>query len=798
MPGFDLKRVEYEQLRRDLDSLWETQVPDMLVGMRDDGRLVAVSTDAPEFTMQYMHTCAKNLAGYLKSIGLETSPHPKPLAEVERYFIDIKRRTATKVDEETCLPSVRGEMKELPAFSEALLHLHEAQDTLINSEVVKKGIYLLSFSVEQFYKSDQIDNPKSLKAAFEFITSIIQSDFYKADGSQEQLRQTIENMPDSLFKKMLLAGINIDPNQSKTDKPFDTSTFLSLAYQLDDGDRESFLKVYGESDNIQEMIIALESCQRLRQHNCQFSFLILLQGIKKYPEEAKSYIEARVSGNTIENQLAANPLLRKCLIAHAGFGDVPPEAEKYLTTENLWHNPQIFDQIEPLHEFKNLYFSLNKVNLSPEFLLFALADNQVTPELINSMSGFMSRKLRKGLTSAGKNGSAVSFVSSVVDGGNGLTPSTITISTCHELKRYLNKEMAGYESDIKKDHLEGILEAVAKKEMLTLNSMMPHYRAAIQKAAEEAFPEIGDREKREELQMLFFSWAGACQERRGEEHLLSYKVELQADLKKLQRQFAMVFLQPLSSELKQLEPLIEASRTLEKFKESIEQGLSFQKPERMKFISTQLEGYALIPGQRTIANPHCGFSAIAMMTGDSPDEVRTKIAKAAEDIQIVMDSGDSSKITGDKNYRERVRIAAQNQFYVNTGFLPKDRAKFVKAALQEAQQDKSPQNYWLNPEDICFAAVAYNAPVFLFTPAGPDQKQLGCLFSTAEGDFVECCSVDDFEECKQLAQMGGALALVNVGHPFNSSLVDHHFYSWQPATCFIRAATVRSVEFWQK
>ncbi len=767
MPRFDPNTVSLAQIKQDLEQLRKDEAPDVLVGLNNEGRLVQIAYDEGRCTRSEYTKYSDNLSAYLQLKASTGYLYPQQLQAIEYYLQQISERDVTTVEPnfstlpaqakpeqpsaiteevETVKPNLsmqtnQPELEQSFAITEELQTLNEVHKIIVERHgIYVSSLYLLKV-VNKLNDAGQLDNHECLKKAYLLITAIIHSDYYKSDqNTLEKIKDTIDKIPESFFKKLLHAGMSADTSATM-------ATLVAKAFTLEPAEAEAFEQIYGKSDNIQEMKATLETCQHLKEQGCYFPLPVLLPGIRKNPGKALQLATHPFGKSSADSRHATNSLLRRCLLIHANLGDTSKEAERYLTTINLWHNPQILDQIPPLHKYRDLYAALNRKSLSPDTLLFALADNQMTPEVVECLNHLSIYELKKIHNKATQ--STIMLVSKVVD-DDGALPTTATIKACSDIQRYINDKMTSDEKDVKRERMEKLLENVGHNIMCQIPAIN-----LVEQVAGELFTESEDDKKSAELKEHLLAWAKACQNQRDRDHFATYNQNQQALLIKARRHMAIITLQSLSKELKDIEPLVTVSRTLENLTEGLEYNIKAQSPEQLNFIAQQLREFGLKPGQRTISNADCGFAAMALMTGESPHQVRTAAAQAAKDLHTFLQTADLTTIEGDEDYKKRIEQGAgffkDFQLYKQGLLSPEERANYLKADIQEAQTSQDPENYWLNPEDLPYIAIAYNTPVFLFTPDSPYSESLQCTYATPEGELIECNTEGQYQTCINLA-----------------------------------------------
>lgn len=546
--------------------------------------------------------------------------------------------------------------------------------------------------------------------------------------------------------------------------------------RMNPDDLQVFMRVFGDSQDTRHMEQSLEACRYLYNLGCNFPFEFLLQGMRRYPEEVRKIAEYRPGNYAASNRAIAEPFMRQCVLDYANFRTPSKEAEKFLTTINLWHQPDLLEQVEPLHHMNNLYTALKGKPLDADQLLFALADNKMTPLAIKRLYKFPSvQALADSQIEAAKNPD-IRLIANSVD-GSGQYPSPEAIRVCMNVARYASGAMGedGYLEN--KESIDRAMDAISYSWVPEYLGNPPLLQRFIRNVIKGPLSDDNVRY----LSWALDRWYQASKNGQGGEFMMSLHPNARADLRYLYDQLAFANLQKFSEQLLQLEPLISGSAHVQNFKENIEMGMGFFSKGHQDKVGKKFHHLGLKPGQRTIPDNNCGYYAIAMMTGDAPMDVRKKAQKAAQDMDSYLKNGDLRGVKGDEAYRQRVKKAAESfkeKSWIEGLKEPKDRLHFVGTDPLTVDFSKDPKlnqsDYWMTDEDRQYIAVAYGRPVFPLAEVDEGNQSFG-KYITAEGELKYTLDGDDFYE-EGLAVLKRSkpepLAMINLGH--------FRFAHWMP------------------
>lgn len=655
----------------------------------------------------------------------------------------------------------------------------------------------------------KLDHPELLDFIDQILEKMTGSQEYKQNPKyHDQINQVARTLPETEFRRRILQKLGQQPpvalppshSPSKTSPsatpvtrteqslappikqtspapqpaPGDSDALKRIAqkYQLSDLQLQTVLNVFGEPLNEDEVETALNACSYLYQQGSPFPLEFLLWGMRQYPDDAMRISSYQPGNDRATNKKIAEPFLRQCVLDYAKLNNASNEAKNNLTTINLWHQPDLLNQVQAMHQMNDLHRALYGVPMKPDQMVFALADNKLTPPEISRLQPFLpAQPLVDGQGQAAGHPD-IQCIARAIDGSE-KQPSPKAISVCKDVARYVSGNMDEDEYLRKKADIDRAMGEVSY-------SWVPNYlenQELLHRFIGNTLKSVNDQ-KIQYLARAMTNWYHASRNGKGVEFIESLSTPVRNDLRIVFDRLAFANLQNFGRDLQTFEPFVSGAIAVHNFKEDLELSQGFMGKGRQDKVAARFRELGVKPGQRTIADGNCGFAAIGIMTGDSPMEVRARTRQAALDMQDYMDHKNLDRIKGDPAYRQRVRKAVESfaeKSWIEGLDQPGNRAKIV--GLNPTETDFSRKDnpkvkgkplaqpdLWLSDEDLQLIAVAYGRPVIPLAEVD-DGNQLFGKYVSAEGELKYVFD-DNFYEEGQAAlkqQHPAPLTIMNLG-----------------------------------
>ncbi|MGI9277175.1 MAG: hypothetical protein ACR2PT_20305 [Endozoicomonas sp.] len=525
-------------------------------------------------------------------------------------------------------------------------------------------------------------------------------------------------------------------------------------------------QVFDHGQTIAEIETAVGACAYLGRQGCQLPFGFLLEGMARYPDDARSLVKHKPGEDPAFDKTIADNFLRKCVLGYARFGPCPPETERYLTTINLWHEPDLLDKIQPIHQWNDAYTAINGQSLSPDLMVYALSAQKMSPKTVGRINALPASGVLQDAQNRAARHPDINRIAQTID-GSGQYPSSAAVKVCKDVALYASGKMTEATYNREKEHIDKALDAISY-------SWVPNYlnnQTLLYEFIGNTLQLPPHHRDIPRLAQWLEGWHRAREAGQGVEFFNSLAPGARQDLRKVYDHLALANLQNFSQNLLQLEPFISGAVQLEYLKNDIEISRNFKGKAHQDMLAERYQDVLLRPGQRTIADGNCGFAAIAMLTGDSPQQVRNKARQAALDMQSYMDNGNLDQIRGDDAYKKRVKIAAlsfQQNVWIEGLDNPGKRAGVVGLDPTKIDLSKDtrfqPEAYWMTDEDQQYLAVAYGRPVFPFAEVDEGNRHFA-KYVSADGELKYCLDDKVYKEGLVILRQKkpAPLALINMG-----------------------------------
>ncbi|MET4755021.1 hypothetical protein, partial [Endozoicomonas sp. NE40] len=517
--------------------------------------------------------------------------------------------------------------------------------------------------------------------------------------------------------------------------PLSPAAQVAQNYALNPEQLAAFNNVYGQSENIREMETALTACSLFYQSGSDMPLDFLLNVMKENPEAANRFADIEAD-TPFEFKQQAEDLFRQCVLKYAGLTNASDNINKSLTTINLWHNPSIENQLVALKKLDMAHNAINGGSMGDDTLVFALADQQMDPAKIEEI---LELPTLINLLDKQKEAADNPNIKAIAQRTDGIDthPSSKVLCICQDVARYVVGNMPQAEVYRKSESISQALDAVSYNWLTTHINNDQKLRQFISKTT-------GLLETSGGVSAFADSLKGWYHSRQPGQYFSSLPVVTQKILRRIYDQIAITELESFSDQLRDLEPLPAVASHLESFKNGIQSSQDFVNPQQLDAVAQRFENLGLKPGPRTMGDGNCGFASIALLTGDSPKQVRARARQVALDMQSYIDNQDTDQIEGDIAYKRRIETAVrsyQDNAWVEGLQSPGERAEIV--GLDPTEVDLSlkekygPEAFWMDYADCQYLSVAYNRPVFTLAEVDEGGRHFA-KYTTAEGELKYC------------------------------------------------------------
>ena len=595
-----------------------------------------------------------------------------------------------------------------------------------------------------------IKNEHFIRKAEEIAQQLAQNPAYRNSAHlQVHTQHIIKECPEGPYKEALKQCLVANPPYQGTPEltePVNAQQDpLAAKYHLTRAEAGTFRNVYGnthESNEVQNVLKYWEDCKKL---DTGMPFEYILRTAKRHPDILAQITEKHSVDNVWSFKLGTDQFMKLCIAENAEFGLLTPEDTKDWTMNILWHNSRLKEEVDTLQTMNRLHVDLTGAPIPPGDLAIALANKKMSPLKSAQFLGLPDQvKLQQCRTKAATTAN-IALIANSVD-GSGQQPSAAALIMCQDMVRYLNDRMGDTEAENKQTSIDKAIYASAYHHW-------PEYQnnptALAQIVSGTCHSDINAHHTEQVCQALK-QWVSLTQEQ-SQTYFSSLSPRMQRDVQASYRQIGLHGLSELSVELQDVEPLPFIAYELTSQLKSIDSIKHFVPKATQEALLKDFKAIGLKPGPKTVADGSCGFSSVALLTADSPQEVRNKARKAAEDMANFMGAWDIARIDGSAEYKGRVEKASYSYMKMMQTLPvfeqhPSERARIVghDAVANGPLPGIKPEQHWLTNEDFQYLAVAYGRPVIPFTALKPGEQMI-VHYINADGEVCICDTPENYK-----------------------------------------------------